>query len=160
MRAGLQTPDIRRVPDWSRVGIGDSHEESGRSREIWDSWTLSKGFREVRGHATPEKIRNLRSSNCWKCIQIVNPATTTLVFYHFKSFTIAPGGPFLPLGGCVRTPRTPPAYGPAESFNIRTFPYLFSVKLETQCYQLGWTRMNFSWSVLCENEIDHHGCII
>ena len=37
VRAGLQNRDTRRVPDWSRVGIRDSLEESGRSREIWDS---------------------------------------------------------------------------------------------------------------------------
>ena len=60
-----------------------------------------------------EKIRNLRSSNCWKCIQIVTPTTTTLVLYHFKFFTIPSGGPFWLLGGrggrgWVRTPRNPP----------------------------------------------------
>ena len=33
-----------------------------------------------------KKNRNLMSSNCWKCIQIVNPTTTTLVLYYFKSF--------------------------------------------------------------------------
>ena len=50
-----------------------------------------------------KKIRNLRSSNCWKCIQIVNPTTTTLVLYHFKSFTILSGGPFW----LLRTPAPP-----------------------------------------------------
>ena len=68
---------------------------------IWDSWTLCKGFREVRGHAPWENIRNLRSSNCWKCIEIVNPTTTTLFLYH-KSFMIPSGGPFWLLGSCVR----------------------------------------------------------
>ena len=66
-----------------------------------------------RGHVPPEKIRNLRSSNCWKCIEIVNLTITLLFLYHLKYFTISSGGPFWLLGGgCVRTPRTPPAYGP------------------------------------------------
>ena len=43
-----------------------------------DGWKLCKGFREVRWHAYPEKIRNLSSSNCWKCIEIVNLTITTL----------------------------------------------------------------------------------
>ena len=78
---------------------------------IWDSWTLCLGFREVRGHAPREKNRNLRSSNSWKCIEIVNPTTTTLFLYHFKSFTI-PSGPFRLFGGgggaCApRAPRLP-----------------------------------------------------
>ena len=53
-------------------------------------------------------IRNLRTLNCWKCIQIVNPNTTTLFLYHFKSFTIPSGGPFWLLGGGVRAPPPPP----------------------------------------------------
>ena len=112
---------VRTCPDWSRVEIRDSQVESGQSRLTLDSLTLCKGFREVRVHASPEKIRNLRSSNCWKCIQIVNPTTTTLFLYHFKSFTIPSGGSFWLLGGCLRTLRTPPplhAYGPGvNSFN-------------------------------------------
>ena len=75
---------------------------------IWDSWTLCKGSREVRGHAPPEKIRNLRSLSCWKCIQIVNPNTTTSFLYHFKSFRIPSGGPFLLLGGGGRGAYAPP----------------------------------------------------
>ena len=45
----------------------------------------------------------MRFSNCWKCIESVNPTITTLFFYHFKSFlchqaaSLAPGG-----GGGVR----------------------------------------------------------
>ena len=63
-----------------------------------------------------EKIRNLRSSNFWKCIHIVIPTTTMLVLYHFKSFTILLGGPFWLLGGGggVRAhPVHSPAYRPA-----------------------------------------------
>ena len=33
---------------------------------------------EVWEHVTLEKIQNLKSSNCWKCIEIVNPTITTL----------------------------------------------------------------------------------
>ena len=57
----------------------------------------------------PQKnIRHLRSSNCWKCTEIVNPTTTTLFLYHFKSFTIPSGGPFWLLGGGGGgTPRIP-----------------------------------------------------
>ena len=57
-------------------------------------------------HAPPEKNRNLRSSNCWKCIEIVNLTITLLFLYRFKYFTIPSGGPFWLLDGCVRTPPT------------------------------------------------------
>ena len=101
---------------WSSKSVGilalsrlNSSRNSGFSSRvgtllpiIWDSWTLCAGFREVRGHAPQEKIRDLRSSNCWKCIEIVNPTTTTLFLYHFKSFTIRLGGPFWLLGRGVR----------------------------------------------------------
>ena len=66
----------------------------------------------VRGHASPEKIRNLRSSNCWKCIEIANLTITLLYLYDFKSFTIQSGGPFWLLGGGACAPTHPPAYGP------------------------------------------------
>ena len=54
-----------------------------------------------------KKNRNLRSSNCWKCIEIVNLTITLLFLYHFKYSTIPSGGPFWILGGrgvgvCVR----------------------------------------------------------
>ena len=39
---------------------------------------------EVSGDASPEKIRNLRSSNCWKCTEIVNLTITVLFFYHLN----------------------------------------------------------------------------
>ena len=64
---------------------------------------LGGGVRGFRGHAPPEKIRNLRSSNCWKCIEIINPIINVLFLYHFKYFTIPSGGG----GGCVRTPPLP-----------------------------------------------------
>ena len=76
-----------------------------------------QGFLGGPGDVSPEKIRNLRSSNCWKCTEMVNLTVTVLFLYHFKYFTISSGGPFFVLGGregaCA--PRAPPspAYGPA-----------------------------------------------
>ena len=70
-------------PNSGRLGLGHSVRVWGRG-----------GGRGVRGHASPEKIRNLRSSNCWKCIKIVNLTITVLFLYHFKYFTIPSGGPF------------------------------------------------------------------
>ena len=40
-----------------------------------------QGILGVPGHASPEKIRNLRSSNCWKYIEIVNLTITVLFLY-------------------------------------------------------------------------------
>ena len=76
--------------------IGTIPPNSGR--------TLCKGFWGIRGHAPSDKIRNLRSSNCWKYIEIVNLTITVLFLYHFKYFTIPSGGPFWFLGACMRTP--------------------------------------------------------
>ena len=59
-----------------------------------------------------EKIRNLRSSNCWKCMEIVNPTTTTLFLFHFKSSYDPIRRTFLALG---HTAQPPPAYGPVEA---------------------------------------------
>ena len=47
----------------------------------------------------PQKMRNLRSSICWKCTEIVNLTITVLFLYHFKYFTIPSGGSFWFLGG-------------------------------------------------------------
>ena len=69
------------------------------------------------GHAPPEKIQNLRSSNCWKCIEIVNLIVTLLFLYHLKYFTIPSGRPFWLLGGAC-TPHAPPAYRPAAPVNM------------------------------------------
>ena len=60
------------------------------------------------GHASPDKIRNLRSSNCWKCIEIVNLTITVLFLYHFKYFSIPSGGPFCLLGGACAPRASPP----------------------------------------------------
>ena len=56
----------------------------------------------------PEKIRNLRFSNCCKCTEIINPTITNVVLYRLKSFTIPSGGPFLLLGGGMRAPSPVP----------------------------------------------------
>ena len=63
------------------------------------------------GACSTGKNRNLRSSNCWKCIEILNATITTLCLYHFKFFTTHKAYLFRSWGGggCVRTP---PAYGP------------------------------------------------
>ena len=66
--------------------------------------TLQGVFGGGGGHALPEKIQNLRSSNCWKCIEIVNLTTTLLFLYHFKYFIIPSGGPFWLLGGACAPP--------------------------------------------------------
>ena len=58
-----------------------------------------QGFFGVPGHASPEKIWTLRSSNCWICIEIVNLTITVLFLYHFKYFTIPSGEPFWLWGG-------------------------------------------------------------
>ena len=57
-----------------------------------------------------EKTRNLRSSNCRKCIKIVNPSITTLFLYHFKYLRSHQADLFGSWGegGCVRTPQPPP----------------------------------------------------
>ena len=66
----------------------------------------------------------------------------TLFLYRLKSFTIPSGGPFLLLGGGMRTPRTPPpprAYGPGQpltrSNGARLLSYKRSIKLTRLC---GW----------------------
>ena len=88
-------------PDWSWVGIWDSPVKSGQSRLIWDAWTLCKGFLGGRGGsgACSPKNWNLRSSSCWKCIEIVYLTITLLFLYNFKYFTIPSGRPFWLLGG-------------------------------------------------------------
>ena len=63
--------------------------------------------------------RNLRSSNCWKCIQIVNPTTTTLYLYYFISFSIQSGGLFWFLGEGVRP--HPPCLRACFQFQYRLF---------------------------------------
>ena len=54
-----------------------------------------------------EKIRNLSSSNWWKCIEIVNPTTTRLLnlsrFHQVDLFGFWRGGG---VGACA--PRAPP----------------------------------------------------
>ena len=60
-----------------------------------------------------KKNRNLRSSNCWKCIEIANPTTTTLFLYHFKFFTTHQAdlfGSWGGGGGACAPHASPPAY--------------------------------------------------
>ena len=71
-----------------------------------------QGFFGDPGACSPDKNRNLRYSNCWKCIEIANPTITTIFLYHFKSFTIPSSGRFWLQGGVRAHPADPPAYGP------------------------------------------------
>ena len=73
-----------------------------QSRLTRDAWTICKGFGGSQRMLLRKKTWNLRSSNCWKCIEIVNHTITMLFLYNFKYFTIPSGGPFWLLGG--RTP--------------------------------------------------------
>ena len=63
---------------------------------------------------SPEKIWNLSFSNCWKCIEIVNPTITTLFFV-----TIPPGRPF----GLLRAPSPPHAHTPPPAPDYRPGKY-------------------------------------
>ena len=83
---------VKKVPKIDRYflsfdKIRDSQVKLGQSRLIRDrGWTLCKGFWGVRGACSSGKNRNLRSSNCWKCIETVNPTITTLFLY--RSFNL------------------------------------------------------------------------
>ena len=87
--------------------IRDSQVKSRQFHLIWDTWTVCKDFEGVPGDVSLKKNRNLRSSNCWKCTEMVNLTVTMLFLYHSKYFTISSGGPLWFLEGCVRTPCTP-----------------------------------------------------
>ena len=99
--------NISYQPCWSNPY---SQVKSRQSRLIRGAWTLLQGFWGVPGDASPEKIRNLRSSNCWKCTEIVNLTITVLFLYHFKYFTIPLGGPFWFLRGGGGGVRAHPAH--------------------------------------------------
>ena len=98
--------------------IGSILPNSGRAY----AWKLYKGFffwggGGIRGHVSLEEIRNLKSSNCWKCIEIVCSIIFMLFLYHFKYFTIPSGGPFWLLVGCVRTGLCTYIYDISVQFN-------------------------------------------
>ena len=79
VRAVIQYQDTRFPTEVeSGFGILDSQVKSRQSRLIRDVWTLCKGFWDVPGDDSPEKIRNVRCSNCWKCTEIVNLTITVL----------------------------------------------------------------------------------
>ena len=112
MGAVLQNWDTRVPTEVESVSgfsskIGTIPPNSGRLE------TLQRFFGGSWGIVPREKNRtDLRSSNCWKCIGIVNLTITTLFFYHFKSFTIPSGGPFWLLGGGGGRVRAHPALSP------------------------------------------------
>ena len=105
MKVDLQNRDTRRIPTKLSRQSGFSSRIGVFPPNLGQLDTL-QGFWGGPGACSPgsEKIRNLTFSNCWKCIQIVNPVTTTLFLYNFKSFAILSGGPFWLLGGCMRPP--------------------------------------------------------
>ena len=125
-------------PDWSWVGIRDSQVKSGQSRLIRDAWTLCKGFGGgggVLGHAPRENNRNLRSSNCWKCIKIVNPTITTLFLHHFKYLRSHQADLFGSCGG-VRGGACAPT-GLSEPYFTCEYNCIFTVKTTQQQHYCG-----------------------
>ena len=84
----------RSTVDWNSV---QQHPKTVPHRPYFQTVPCNTFGYQQCAHSPPKQIRNLRSSNCWKCIQIVNP-NTTLVLYHFKFFTIPSGRPFCLLG--------------------------------------------------------------
>ena len=72
----------------------------------------------------PEKIRNLRFSNCWKCTEVINPTITNVIFVSFKIFYDPIRRTFLAPGGrhAHSTHPTPPP--PC----LRAWPAVYSVK--------------------------------
>ena len=61
------------------------------------------------------KFCNMKSSDCWKCIEVVNPTINHIILYHLISLKISSGRPFWPflapkgVGACA--PRTLPLRG-------------------------------------------------
>ena len=100
----------------------DSQVKSIQSRLIRDAWTLCKGFWGSPGGCFPgKKTRSLRSSNCWKCTEIVQSYHRRQCYFciilnilrsHQADLFGSWGG-----GECVHTPRTPPPRLPACTLN-------------------------------------------
>ena len=86
--------------------------KSRQSRLIRDAWTLCKVFflggGGPRGMLPWKKIRNLRSSDCWKCIEIVNLTITMLFCIILNILRSHQADLFGSWGGGWH----PPAYGP------------------------------------------------
>ena len=120
MRAVLQNRDTRVTTEAGFSSkIGAFPPNSGRLATLL-------GILGGPGTCSPgKKIRNWRSLNCWKCIEIVNPTITTLFLYHFRYFTIPSGGPFWLLGGGVRAPalRAPPCLRACNWDKKISWPY-------------------------------------
>ena len=58
------------------IGIRDSQAKSGQSRLNRNGWTLCKEFWGIQEQVLLAKNQNFKSSNCWICIETVNPTTT------------------------------------------------------------------------------------
>ena len=93
--------------------IGTIPPNSGRLDTLQGFFLGGRGSEDM---LPRKKKRNLRSSNCWKCIEIANLTITLLFLYDFKSFTIPSGGPFWLLAHGA-----PPAYGPINTAQATKF---------------------------------------
>ena len=71
----------------------------------------------------PEKIRNLRFSNCWKCTEIINPTITNVIFVSFEIFYDPIRRTFFAPGGAACAPHAPP-----PPLCLRAWPAVNSVK--------------------------------
>ena len=82
--SGIQLLSRRVARIFHREGGGGGGGVYFKNRDqIINVWMICQAsFKDTRvwggGHASPEKFWNLRSSNCWKCIETVNPTITTL----------------------------------------------------------------------------------
>ena len=84
------------------------HWEGLRGSGSWTAWSPGKSLKF--------EIFKLLEMH-WNCQSYHNHD----ILYHFKSFTFPSSGPFWLLGGrwgCVGTPRTRPAYRPAEMYKL------------------------------------------
>ena len=113
-------------------GFSSKPPNSGRLATLLGFWGGSWGM------LLPEKIRNLRFSNCWKCTEIINPTITNVIFVSFKIFYDPIRRTFLAPGGWrahpAHSPPPPPrAYGPGQpltrSNGARFLSYKRSIKL-------------------------------
>ena len=100
------------------LGFSSKPPNSGRLATLLGFWGGSWGM------LLPEKIRNLRFSNCWKCTEIINPTISNVIFVSFKNFYDPIRRTFLAPGGRhahPTHPRPPPLC-------LRAWPAVNSVK--------------------------------
>ena len=113
-------------PDWNQESSGQSHLNLNRT-----VWTLCKG-------SPLEKNLNLRPSNCWKCIEIVNPTIITLFCIILNIFrSLHQVGLFGSWGGGGLHVH-PPAYGPDMNTIQPCSQALSSPEWEERAWEWGW----------------------